>query len=319
MDVSIIIVSYNTRELVRACLHSLYKNTSSLVFEVIVVDNNSQDRISEMLNEEFKEVKFLALPNNIGFGRANNEGIKIANGRYIFLLNPDTLLLNNAIKILSEFLEIRRDVAVCGGNLYTGDLSPTHSYMMYLPSLKGELNEMLFGHLYRKKYGVSLEFNHGDCPLEVGYITGADMMIRRDVLDEVGLFDADFFMYFEETELTWRIKKRGYKVMNVPSAKIIHFFNSKWNDPALNPFYGKDTYMEIKERGIDTNIHEKILRCKDSFASPSKPMSPNETFIWFDALTELLKWIYKHNSHMYRLLNLFSRVVMRIIKYLSVE
>lgn len=103
------------------------------------------------------------------------------------------------------------------------------------------------------------------------------------------------------------------------SAKIIHFFNSKWNDPALNPFYGKDTYMEIKERGIDTNIHEKILRCKDSFASPSKPMSPNETFIWFDALTELLKWIYKHNSHMYRLLNLFSRVVMRIIKYLSVE
>lgn len=222
MDVSIIIVSYNTRELVKACLNSLYKNTSSLAFEVIVVDNNSQDRISEMLNEEFKEVKFLALPNNIGFGRANNEGIKIAKGRNIFLLNPDTLLLNNAVKILSDFLDARRDVAICGGNLYRGDLSPAHSYMMYLPSLKGELNEMLFGRLFREKHGATLEFNHGDSPLEVGYITGADMMIRQDVLDEVGLFDADFFMYFEETELTWRIKKRGYKVMNVPSAKIIH-------------------------------------------------------------------------------------------------
>lgn len=222
VDVSVIIVSYNTKELLRACLNSLYDQTHSLVYEIIVVDNHSRDGSLEMLQENFRKVVVLALPENIGFGRANNEGIKIARGRNIFLLNPDTLLINNAIKILSDFLDEHEGVGVCGGNLYTRNLQPAHSYMLRVPSLLGELNNMLFGYLYRLYYGPNLEFNFTEKPIEVGYVTGADMMIRRRVLDEVGGFDADFFMYFEETELSWRIKKAGYHIMNVPHSKIIH-------------------------------------------------------------------------------------------------
>lgn len=222
VDVSVIIVSYNTKELLRACLNSLYDQTHALDYEVIVVDNHSQDGSLEMLQENFREVVVLALPENIGFGRANNEGIKIARGRNIFLLNPDTLLVNNAIKILSDFLDEHEDVGVCGGNLYTKNLQPTHSYMLRTPSLLGELNNMLLGYLYRWYYGTNIEFNFTEKPIEVGYITGADMMIRKSVLDEVGGFDVDFFMYFEETELSWRIRKAGYRIMNVPHSKIIH-------------------------------------------------------------------------------------------------
>lgn len=222
VDVSVIIVNYNTKELLRACLNSLYDQTRALDYEIIVVDNHSQDGSLEMLQENFSGVVMLALPENIGFGRANNEGIKIARGRNIFLLNPDTLLVNNAIKILSDFLDEHEDVGVCGGNLYTKNLQPTHSYMLRIPSLLGELNNMLFGYLYRWYYGSNIEFNFTEKPIEVGYVTGADMMIRKSVLDEVGGFDVDFFMYFEETELSWRIRKAGYRIMNVPHSKIIH-------------------------------------------------------------------------------------------------
>lgn len=222
LDVSVIIVSYNTKELLRDCLNSLLQKTTAISYEVIVVDNDSQDGSIEMLADFGEDIRIVSLSENVGFGRANNEGIKVARGRNIFLLNPDTLLINNAVKVLSDFLDEHVQVAVCGGNLYMRSMSPTHSYMMRLPSLGGEVNMMLFDRIYKYKYGKNVEFNHCGYPLEVGYITGADMMIRKQVLDEVGYFDPDFFMYYEEAELTWRIKRRGYKVVNVPDARIIH-------------------------------------------------------------------------------------------------
>ena len=222
IDVSIIIVSYNTRELLRDCLYSLFENTKSLSFEVIVVDNESSDGSARMIQEFFPKVKILNSGENVGFGRANNIGIKEARGRNIFLLNPDTILLNNAIKILSDFLDSHDEVAVCGGNLYNVDKEPTHSFLRYLPSVFGELDQLTGYKLAKWRYGKSFEFNHDNCPLSVGYITGADMMIKKKVLEEVGYFDTDFFMYFEETELTYRIRKAGYKIMSVPESCIVH-------------------------------------------------------------------------------------------------
>ncbi|WP_302298470.1 glycosyltransferase family 2 protein [Butyricimonas virosa] len=222
IDVSIIIVSYNTREFLRECLYSLFEKTKSLSFEVVVVDNESSDSSVQMIQELFPQVKILNSGGNVGFGRANNIGIKEARGRNIFLLNPDTILLNNAIKILSDFLDSQSVVAVCGGNLYNIDKEPTHSFLRYLPSVFGELDQLTGYKLAKWCYGKSFEFNYGDQPLPVGYITGADMMIKRKVLEEVGCFDPDFFMYFEETELTYRIRKAGYKITSVPEACIVH-------------------------------------------------------------------------------------------------
>ena len=224
MDVSIIIVNYNTLELTKNTISSVIGKTKDLNYEIILIDNASTDGSVEFFEKEYKDkIIFIKNNKNLGFGRANNKGIEIAKGKYIFLLNSDTLLINNAIKILFDYMEDNHNSGVCGGNLFDLELKPTHSFVEELPSLKTEINilkraisKLTGGNKKRK------DFNHSNIEKEVGYITGADMMIRKSILDRVGLFDKDFFMYFEETELTYRIKKLGYKIMSIPTAKIIH-------------------------------------------------------------------------------------------------
>ncbi len=216
MDVSIIIVNYNTAALACAAIESVHRLTTGIAYEIIVVDNASSD--GTQIRDRFGDaIRYLPLPENIGFGRANNAAIEQAKGRHLFLLNPDTILLNDAAGILSRYLD-----QVCGGNLYDADRRPTHSFLRALPGLGIELDTLFFGIPFRLKYGRNRFFNFTGRPMKVGYITGADMMIRADVLRQTGVFDPDFFMYFEETELTHRIKAAGYDVMSVPEAEIIH-------------------------------------------------------------------------------------------------
>lgn len=222
-DVSVIIVNYNTSVLIKNLLKTIEDKTEGVSCEVIVVDNNPTEQFSIDLKDYLDKIIYLPLKENVGFGRANNEGLKVAKGRNIFFLNPDTLLLNNAIKILSDYLDNNEKVGVCGGNLYDKDMNPTHSYQMTFPSLTWELN-LFFGRSlwYRLLYGKSFTFNYSSKPKEVAYITGADMMVKRQVLEEVGAFNPAFFMYYEETELSYRIHKNGYKIVNIPEVKITH-------------------------------------------------------------------------------------------------
>ena len=223
MDVSIIIVNYNTTKLIEDCIQSIYEKTTKIDFEIIVVDNNSVDDSLEKLKSKFKNIKLIELNENIGFGCANNEGIKMTTGRNILFLNPDTILLNNTIRILSEFLDQNSEVGACGGNLYTKDLKPNFSYMPFFPTLLPELNLLTGNLIYLFFVGKNYQFNYSEKPIEVAYITGADMMISQKCLSVAGSFDPDFFLYYEETELSLRIKKSGYKIYSVPTAKIIHF------------------------------------------------------------------------------------------------
>ncbi len=223
MDVSIIIVNYNTKDLLVNCLNSIYEKTKDVLFEIIIVDNASIDGSEEMIKNDFKEVVFIQSGDNIGFGRANNLGIKEAKGDCIFLLNSDTILLNNAIKELTDYLVRNQSVGVCGGNLYDIYGKEATSFSQFMPTLLSDINMFLGGFIPKLLYGVNVSFNNtGSSLLIDGFITGADMMIRKSVLDEVGMFDPDFFMYYEETELTWRIRRKGYKVASVPEARIIH-------------------------------------------------------------------------------------------------
>lgn len=221
MDVSVIIVNYNTKELTKNTIYSVIEKTKELNYEIILVDNNSIDGSVEFLEKKYKnKVIFIKNEKNLGFGKANNKGIKIAKGKYVFLLNSDTLLLNNAIKILFDYMEKNENCGICGGNLYDENLNPTHSFAKNMPSNKIEINYLKF--LYEKIRRKREDFNYNLIPSNVGYITGADMMIRKSILNEVGIFDEDFFMYFEEVELTHRIKKNNYTVISVPQAKIVH-------------------------------------------------------------------------------------------------
>ncbi len=223
MDVSIIIVNYNTISFLTNAIDSILEKTKEIEYEIIVIDNNSSDNSQNILSEKYGDkVHYKKLPENIGFGRANNEGIKIAKGRNIFLLNPDTLLINNAVKILSDFLDSNKNVGVCSGNMYDENLNPTYSFMPVFPSITWELDILFNNKLFNLIYGKCYWFNSTKYPKNVAHVTGADMMTRKEIMKETGGFDPDFFMYEEETELIYRIKKKGYKVMSVPQAEIIH-------------------------------------------------------------------------------------------------
>lgn len=228
MDVSIIMINYNTLELTKKVIDSILLQTQNLNYEIILVDNNSTDGSKEYFsNNKIEKLKFIENSENLGFGKANNIGYSHAKGKYIFLLNTDTILLNNAIKILHDILVKNVSIGIVGGNLYDEDMNPTHSYgnKIYntLTDIKSEIKDIikiiLKNERLKKKRN---DFNYSNEIIEVGYITGADMMIKRECIEKVGFFDPDFFMYFEETELTVRIKKAGYKVVSSPQAKIIH-------------------------------------------------------------------------------------------------
>jgi GT2 family glycosyltransferase len=221
-DVSVIVVSYNTSALTRDTLRSVFEHTSGIDFEVIVVDNASQDGSAADIRAEFPRVRLLALTENLGFGRANNRGMEVARGRNLFLLNPDTLLHDNAVKTLSDWLDANPGCGVCGGNLIDEQGRPEHSFLRMLPGPAAQWNSLLGGLPSLVRYGRNREYNHTRRPMDVGYITGADMMVRASVIAEVGGFDPDFFLYYEETELTARIRRAGYRVVSIPSVKITH-------------------------------------------------------------------------------------------------
>lgn len=221
IDVSVILVNYNTKKITEAAIKSIIEYTSNISYEIILVDNASEDGSVEYLKEIFKD-KIIIIENkvNFGFGKANNQGIKLARGKYLFLINTDILLLDNSIKLMYEYMERNNQVGVCGGNLLNINLKENHSFRKRLPNIWNELK--VYDFLYEKILGIKNDFNYKTEPVEVGYITGADMFIRTSVLREVGNFDEDFFMYSEETELTYRITKAGYKVISLPKVRMIH-------------------------------------------------------------------------------------------------
>jgi GT2 family glycosyltransferase len=238
MQVSIIMVNYNTLELLRQCLLSIFEKTKDIDFEIIVVDNDSHDGSQQMLKNEFPNVILIESPNNLGFGKANNLGAKHAKGKYLFFLNTDTALINNAVKILADFLDYNPKAGICGGNLYSENRQPTLSYTMFLPSIIWELHLIL--NIEKLLYGKNLMFNYTNRPIKVGGIVGADMMMRSDIFNQLKGFDTDFFMYCEESELTFRCKKLGYESYNQPQAQIIHLEGKSFS----NDVYRSKLYFE---------------------------------------------------------------------------
>lgn len=226
MQVSIIIVNYNTKDLLRQCINSIREKIDLINYEIIISDNGSIDGSIEMLKNEFSEVVLIENCANLGFGKANNIGIRKAKGKYLLLLNSDTYFLNNAIKIFHDFMEKSENnkVACVGGDLLNVDGSKQPSYGNY-PSILDLISQLGFHKLYKSYYKRKIAIavkNDSESNIEVNYICGADMFLRKSVIEEVGYFDEDFFLYFEETELSFRIHRHGYKSVLLPNAKIVH-------------------------------------------------------------------------------------------------
>ena len=216
------------------CVKSIYEKTSDIEYEIIVVDNGStEDSISILRNELGEKIHLVLAGQNLGFGKANNLGAQHAKGKYLFLLNPDTILVNNAIKVLYDYLEQNPKIGIAGGNLYMPEMKASPSYCLQFDTVEEEKKNASWIYLIKKKFQDKLAlqgkvrpfeavFNYSNDIKKVAYIFGADIMISKYLFDDIKGFDPDFFMYAEEEELSWRVTQRGYEIVNVPQAKIIH-------------------------------------------------------------------------------------------------
>ena len=227
MDVSVILVNYNTLHLTKECIDSIFEKTQGISFEIILVDNDSQDGSREQFSED-KRIIFIESGGNIGFGRANNLGVKKATGKYIFFLNTDTLLVNNAIKYFFDYCEghSHDKFGGIGCLLQDKEGNTIHSFARF-PTLTSNFKDFFVAPIYKKlgktyqRYDTTNDDVTKDS-FRVDYVTGADLFVSRELIDICGAFDKDFFMYFEETEMQHRWTRNGHPSYIIKSPRIVH-------------------------------------------------------------------------------------------------
>ena len=219
-DISIIIVNWNTKDILRNCLESIFRTVATVTFEVIVVDNGSTDGSTDMVAGEFPGVRLIANKENLGFGVANNQALRTMHGRYALLLNSDTVLTERAVYELFSFMEAHDDAAMACGQLLNEDGSKQHSFANFPSLLTLSVNAPLLEFLFPRLY-PSKRYNH-EKAIEVDSCIGACMMVRKKSMDKVGFFDERYFFFFEETDWAFAMRKAGWKIYHVPSARIYH-------------------------------------------------------------------------------------------------
>ncbi len=224
---SIILVNWNTADLTKDALLSVYKETSGFDFEVIIVDNNSGDGSVEMIKKEFPQVILIENKDNLGFGKANNQALKIAQGDYLMFLNTDVVVLDGALNKLVNYLDQNEDVMMVGPRLLNRDLTFQHACRRMLPNTVNSFFH-LFGltKIFKNSKIVNQYKRYSADPEITGpteALSGAAMMFRRQVYSAIGGFDETFFMYGEDLDFCKRVLDKGWKIVYVSDAKIIHF------------------------------------------------------------------------------------------------
>ncbi len=247
MDLSIVIVNRNTKELLLACIKSIYATVPPFSFEVWVVDNASSDGSVDAVGHAFPDVRCIKNDRNLGFAKANNLAIRLARGRYVVLLNTDTVLKPSALATIVYFMNSNQNVAICGGQLLNGDGSLQNS-IASVPTLATELlNKSLLRLLFPKRYpGKESRFDH---PMEVDSIIGACMVVSKKAIDSVGLLAASYFFFFEETAWCLSMKKNGWRIFFHPQARIYHLQGqtAKKNAVAARIEYWKSRYIFFRK------------------------------------------------------------------------
>ncbi len=269
MDVSIVVVSWNTCKILRDCLESIYSETKEVQFEVIVVDNASPDNSGEMIRTEFPQAILLENKKNQGFAAANNQGMAIAKGRYVLLLNSDTVVLGNAIRKTVVFADVHPEAAVVGCRVLNPDHTIQRTCFMF-PSI---CNMILSSTYLYKIFPKSRFFGRErmswwkrDDVREVDVATGCFMFVRQEPIKQIGLMDERFFVYAEESDWCYRFKESGWKVMFTPCAEIIHLG-------------GQSSKKNVTEMGLQ--LRGSILQ----FIYKHRPR-------WEYALACLLVWLF---------------------------
>lgn len=277
IDLSVIIVTWNSRRDMETCLPSIPRSAQRHTHEVFLVDNASADDTVALSRQLMPSVRVLQNETNVGFAAANNQGMAVAAGRYVCLLNPDTVLRDHALDTLAEFLDAHPAVRACGPGMLNRDGTPQRTGVRF-PSLWNLLAETLY--LDRifpstRLFGGHRElYKNPSQPRAVDYVQGACLMVRREVLETVGTLDEGFFMYFEETDWCYRIGQAGGEVWIVPSAGVIHF--------------GGDTTGHYDERRL-VLYHRSLLRFFDKHYTVSARIAVR-TLVFVRSLVRIASW-----------------------------
>lgn len=221
MDLSVIIVSWNTCELLRRCLESVCDSLRRIQYEVLVVDNASSDGSVRMVREMFPEARLVENRENVGFARANNQAIEVSSGRYLLLLNPDTEVKRCALQILVSFMDEHSLAGAAGARLLNPD-GTLQASCFPAPTLSRELWRLFHLDALHPYACYPVNRWRTQRPAEVETAQGACLILRREALEQVGLLDEDYFMYSEEVDLCYRLRQRGWKVYWVPEAVVTH-------------------------------------------------------------------------------------------------
>lgn len=226
MDLSIIIVNWNSKDYLQKCLASVLSWTTDIDLEIVVIDSASFDGVDKMLKRRYPQVRFIQSDTNLGFAKANNAAFKVSTGSNILFLNPDTELIGPAINVLLDHLRMLPNTGAIGCKLLNGDGSVQTSCIQAFPTI---LNQLFNSEFLRALvptsplWGMASLFGAKDRPAEVDVISGACLMLKRSLFEEVGLFSEDYFMYAEDLDLCYKIRQAGYTTYYIPTASVIHF------------------------------------------------------------------------------------------------
>lgn len=227
IDLSIIIISHNTKELLENCVRSIILNTKRLKYEIIIIDNASSDSNLIMIRENFPNIRCLANPKNVGFAKACNQGIKIALGEHILLLNSDTVINDNCLGTIFEFIISKPQIGVLGCKVLNanGSLQYTCRHILnFISDLIFFTKNIIKNFWDPITYYLNMSYWNHECIKEVEFLSGCFLWVRKEVLNKVGIFDENFFMYKEDEDFCMRVKKvSAYSIVYFPFSSIVHY------------------------------------------------------------------------------------------------
>ncbi|MBN1997361.1 glycosyltransferase family 2 protein [candidate division KSB1 bacterium] len=233
-DVSIIIINYNTKKLLIDCIRSVYRFVKNISFEIIVVDNSSSDGSVPAVKQEFPNLVIVENSENVGFAPANNQAINIAAGKNILLLNSDTILLNNAVKKMTDYLNSNPEAGIVGPKVLNKDRTIQSSYSRF-PNLKYEVLRAFRMEAWYVRHRIQSDKRiEQGIPFQVDWVTGCCFLIRTSVVDQIGLLDESYFLFNEEVDWSLRATKAGWKIYYIPEALIIHLGGQS---TSKNPYF----------------------------------------------------------------------------------
>jgi hypothetical protein len=291
-DLSVIIINWNTKDLLYECIAALRAHTHHISLQIIVVDNHSSDGSPEMVEQNFPRLHLIKNKENRGYGRAGNQGLEKAKGKYVLILNSDVTVNPNCLDQMFQFMESHPDIGASSCKLTFPDGSLQHScrkfpdFKTYLLMLLGV--RFLFTRMKWFREYLMLDWDHSEIR-EVDQIMGSFLFIRKEVITQVGGFDERFWMYFEEVDLCLRIHKAGWKVVHYPYASAVHFLSKsseQWGEIKKIKEYQKSLLKYFKKNGKSYEYFTLLAVSRIKY-------------LFFIPVLKLIKAPFRTNSNLY--------------------